>query len=201
MKYSEFLVSVKKFNEKLKKLDKNKKSKLSECRITASDSLNCEIKIIIDRIEKELREFVKTQTTLIKLFKENKQQKLIKKLARKLIITFIKLQLDIKDFFIHTNIFLDTLHRIVKIIYGKQDETYYEFEKKMKRFDDFTKKRNQIIHMLAMVKFTNTENGKLGFDIPKSFNSTWGSKTVKSVDDFIEGTLEDLAKILDYLNQ
>ena len=167
------------------------------CRISYLE-FGDEIKIITDRIKNESEEFQNVTSLILEKIGENEK---IEKEAEKALDLFSKLKLDIKDFYLHTKIFIDTLYRIAKIIYGKSDDRYYDFKKKLKNFKDFREKRNKITHELAQLKFTTTKEGKFGFDIPHSFNASWGTNTVNSINDFVVTTLKNLSNIIKYLRE
>jgi hypothetical protein len=97
-------------------------------------------------------------------------------------------RLDMKSFFIFTQIFLDTLARIIRLTYGKKgeqlpynmtdllksrkamelDEEFFEnLREKMIWYSDFNDKRDDIVHWLGSIRSTTTRQGDMGFDILK----------------------------------
>lgn len=220
MTFNEFYASLRRFDDFLKKLPLKENQELSTCRIEASD-FGSEIKVIVSRIEVELKSVVKIENIILDLVKENKQEEAMK-LVLKWMKPFVKLRLDIKDFFIHTRMFLDILCRIIKICYCKNgqqlplsmtdllknkksleiDKSFFEeLRKKMSWYNNFVKSRNRIVHYLGQLVFTNTREGKFGFGIRKKINSEVGADTVKSIEEFIEETFKNLTEVLNYLTQ
>jgi|SRR3972149_3034541 len=219
MTLNKFYSSLQKFST-LKKAPLRENHELRYCYINASD-FGSEIKVIIGRINKELKKLGKIEKITFSLLKENKEDKSAIKLAIKIIKLIVELRLDIKDFFIHTRIFLDILCRIIKIQYGKKgeqlpqsmtallkskevlkiDEKFFkELRNKMIWYNDFVEKgRDRIVHKLGNLVFTNTKEGKLGFDIPNHFTLSWGTQTVKPIEDYIENTIKNLSEMVDYL--
>jgi len=207
-----------KFSDILKQSPLMDNPKFNACHMNASD-FNYEIEIIIDRVKNDLNEFDKTCKKMLLLVK--KEKKVTKRLGMNAIMLLFKSRLDIKDFYMHTRIFLDVLCKIIKIFYGKRGKQLPEsmskllknkksldvdnkfftgLRKEMTWYDDFVEEgRDRIVHKLAQFRFANTKEGKSGFQILKSFNETWGTKTVKSIENFIDNTLSDLTKLIDYL--
>ncbi len=222
MSLNEFHISLTNFDKNFKKLIPKENHELYISFFEASDFYH-EIKVVVKRIKTELTEFIKAEKIIFDIVKENEHDERIRKFALKAVKSFVKLRLDIKDFFIHTRIFLDILSRIIKLAFGTRgeqlpksmsrllnekykraleiDKIFFEkFKMKMIWYNDFVDNgRDRIVHELGQLVFTNTREGKLGFDILKSFNSSWGTDTVNDVEDFIETTFKNLSEITNYL--
>jgi len=222
MVFNRFQTSIKNFIRILRIAKPKGDSELFRCYMETSD-FDSEIEIITKRIEKELTEFVKSEKMLLNLWKKDEEHKSIDRLLPKTLKLFIKLRLDIKDFFIHTRMFLDIIARIVKVSYGKKgmqlndsmsgllkneksieiNKSFFkELREKMNWYNDFVREgRDIIVHKRGHLVFTNTKDGKFGFDILKRLDSTWGTETVNSIEDFIDKSLENLSEVLDYLTE
>jgi hypothetical protein len=211
-----FRDSAIKFNEILSKAPYKENPKLLACYTNFSIFIG-EIEIIADRVQSDVQDFEES----IRLFQGQENDKIIAELLKKSYESFTKLMLDLKDVFIHTRIFLDTICKIIKIFYGRPGEQFPEsmtdllkndktleidnrfftgLRNKMSWYSDFTEnKRDRIVHKLGYFVMTNTKDGKIGYGITKSFNETWGSDTVESVDKFVQDTLSNLSELLEYL--
>jgi len=214
--------SIKKFTHILKGAKSKENPELFRCYMEISD-FSDELDVIIKRIETELTSFTKNKEKVLNLWKKDKNDKSINRILLKTLNSFIKIRLDIKDFFIHTRMFLDVVSRIIMISYGKRgmqlpdsmskllkNEKSLEINKsffkelrgKMNWYNDFVDEgRDLIVHKRGHLVFTNTKDGKFGFDILKHFDSKWGTETVNSIEDFIDKTLENLSEVLDYLTE
>lgn len=147
-----------------------------------------DIQNIINRIENEVQNIETIGKEIPKLEAKKDNFDMLRKYAE----NWTLLRLDIKSFFIFTQIFLDTLSRIIRCTYGKKGEQLPEkmtdlltkkkalrlesqldadfftnLREKMFWYKDFNDKRDDIVHWLGGIRTTISRKGDLGFDILK----------------------------------
>lgn len=185
-----------------------------------------EVNVIIKRIEADMNTFdTYSKKALMTMVVQNKsidKKNIPDETAKIIVDAFVKLNLDIKSFYVFTKIFLDCLAEIISIFHRKEsselkksmtdllkdirnkkisdDDNFFSIlEGKLKWYDSFTDDRDRIVHKYPQLKFTNTKDQKFGYKMLKELNETWGSETVKSIDDDIQEKLSYLSEILDYM--
>jgi hypothetical protein len=101
---------------------------------------------------------------------------------------YILLRVDVKTFFLFTQVFLDTLARAIRESYGRSgrqlpysmtdlltnaaaqdiDAPFFSrLRNEMAWYSDFNDKRDDIAHWLGSPRFTTTRSGDYGFDLLK----------------------------------
>lgn len=176
-----------------------------------------EIKIIVQRIEAETQKSTELANRMIEIIRANEEPE--HDLLMEAGENFTSLRLDIKSFFIFTKIFLDTLARIIRLIFEqKGDQLSWDMTKlltskklmeldsdfaeelknRMLWYDTLVTRRVEIEHYLGSIFSTTTRNGKLGFDLigQKIRKNTWGTDTVTSITDYTEDTISNLSKVI-----
>ena len=183
---------------------------------------NDELRLIIERIEKELESNKLLYTKFFNRISKSSEPDSgeLEEWARGLSL----LNLDIKSFIIFTRIFCDTLCRFIRLLYGVpghqlpqsmngllESEKAIEIDKdffsglndRMDWFHGLRDKRVEIEHYLGGIRSTSTRNGSLGFDIigMRDKGRSWGTDTVQSISDFIQNTINSLTIVLRYVSK
>ena len=176
---------------------------------------NGQIKSIVGRIEDESQKFVSfSKQVFTEMGKEKPNNELLLQLGDNLVL----LRLDIESFYIFTRMFLDTLARVVRLLYGKNGEQLptsmtdllksKKFEgldnnfssglrEKMSWYDDFTLTRDNIVHFLGSMVSTPTRDGSLGFGIlGVKDEPSWGTDTMKPIIRYVEDILNRLSEVI-----
>jgi len=183
------------------------------------------LRIISERLCDEIHELNQLDKQIIN--KMMKEEEINDKILQNYLINFGKIQLDLSDFFIYTRIFLDTLTKCIKTSFLKtgykkyaqfpesstdllRDIEKYKFQidrtflenlgLKMTWVLRFTEHRNGLVHKLYHFVFTNTRNGKFGFDVINEIRRTWGTNTVKSIINEIQDTVNQIEELLRFLS-
>lgn len=179
-----------------------------------------ELGIIVNRIKEDVSDIEEIDKQIFEDVKKNVKIEEPQRYA-KILHHFSRLNLDIKDFFIHTRIFLDTICRIIKISYGKKgemlplsmsdllknkasldiDNAFFQgLRQKMTWFDEFRSHRVRIEHRLSEIKMATGFGEKFKFQILKSFTESWGSETMQPLLDYIVEIVSNLKELSDFLN-
>lgn len=182
------------------------------------------ITIIIDRIVNDIYAFEKF--TLLLQNTTKKDQKPEKELISNCLLAFSRMRLDFLDFFLHSRIFFNVLTRSIRqsfkhsqiknynlIPYSSTSllkkidvckdnidpDIFKEIEKHMKWIPQFTDDRDGLVHKYFHFTFTNTRNGKLGFDLLGNVRRTWGTDTVKPIIDELQRYVDKITNLLKFL--
>lgn len=184
-----------------------------------------EIRLVVQRIEteaQELMELTKKTMDMLRASEELDKALSAERFAKE-VEKLTSLRLDIKSFFIFTRIFLDTLARIIGLCFDKKDrqqlprsmtklvghkklmELDSSFAQGLKDkilwFDNFRRQRVEIEHFLGSIRST-TMDEKFCFDILGSrIRRSWGSSTVASITDYMEGILRNLSELILHIHQ
>lgn len=217
MDLSNFQKSGSQFLEKLKAVPAERYPSISNFESALRDYLG-EIETITSRIEEELQKYDAASKRIMEIASKNPQ------LPEDLTLEFFRywtaMRLDIKDFFIHTKIFLDAIAGLIVVLHFGDKESerismssllhankkryhgafYSGLKKEMVWYSDFNENRNRVVHSRGRMVHTTTPDGKPGFEIIKEHHQVWGSQTMKD-DGVFKNTIDNLTKLLDYLNK
>lgn len=185
------------------------------------DCYQIEISHIISRIEKELKIFNITEKEFLNL--QEKNMKTLENLSIKSYKNLMLFILDFKSFFVFTQIFLDTLARIIRSTYGKKgkqlpqnmtallrskkamelDADFFDkLRKKMAWYGIFNDRRDSIVHWLGNVRTTPSLKDDVEFDVlkfdihAKEQRKLWEINAVNSALDYIEETMGNLSRVI-----
>lgn len=185
-----------------------------------------ELTIITKRIEEDLEEEITSEKHVFNLLKEKKEVSDAE--IEKGFNAFMRLMLDLSDFYIYTRIFLDTLTICVKLSFinsgnrnagiMKHSVNYLLNEENRKtcknRIDkqffiglethlgwigNFRKSRDGLVHRQHHFVFTTTRQGERGYEIMDMTKVEWGSDTVRSIRAELQNYVNNLTELVGYL--
>lgn len=215
MDFANFSRFALEFGERLRKIPEEQFPPISNYYSTYFDYIG-EIQLMAARIEKNVEDYQSYVKKIIALGDAvYEHPDLLEEFGN----NFTAMRLDIKDFFIHTRIFLDALAGMIQFSYHNtgrmppnsmnkllaripesySDNFFVGLKEEMKWFSELKKRRDDIVHVLGSMVHTNTVDGRHGFEIINKHHQTWGSKTVVAVEDVLKCTVEDITGLIEYL--
>jgi hypothetical protein len=147
-----------------------------------------ETKSIIERIEKETALMEETSRGVVAAVRRREDPKAVETLMKAHSEAFILLRVDVKTFFLFTQVFLDTLARVIRESYGRRGQQldtsmtgllsnnaamdidapfFSRLRENTAWYCDFNDRRDSIAHWLGAPRFTATKTGDLGVDFLK----------------------------------
>jgi len=181
-----------------------------------------EIKIIVERIEEETLEYVKSFREISEIAQREEEPD--DELLDKLLKCHSLIRLDIKSFIIFTRIFIDTLAKIVTLCFGDKakhlpqtmttllkdakfltlDPDFAEgFRNKMSWVTALVENRVEIEHCLGSIRWYTPEEGKFGFSIrgsrTRKNRELLGTDRIESITKYMKEILSNLSEVISFI--
>jgi hypothetical protein len=185
-----------------------------------------QIPIILHRIEQDIEDHQLSTKISFESMKAVKE--LDDTVIKDGIVALEKLMLDLSDFYVYTRIFLDALALTVKLSFKKSgnknadlmkhtikcllnkqtlniykqkiDQRFFVgLEQHLSWITDFRDSRDGLVHQYHHFVFTYTKQGEMGYDIMDLTKISWGTESVKAIMPEIKKHVDDLTKLLNYL--
>lgn len=178
-----------------------------------------ELMVITERIGLDIQSLASARNRLVEYTKLHPNQVLPIELTEPFYEWSTKVRLDLKDIFVHTRIFLDTICLVIKVAYGNKgkglnnrmtqllqsdyslqlDHKFFTgLRDKLAWYDDFVKRRDRVVHSFGMFRFIHEDDGAR-FEVIGKIDDTWGPNT-KKVTQFVEDVISNLTILVNYVN-
>jgi hypothetical protein len=147
---------------------------------------------------------------------------------KKDLLNYIKLNLDLQDFYFYTRRFLDSLNLFMKSFFcvtrnnGYQMSNHASDLTKSKKLNEYKQRidlaffqgleqhilwlknfidhRDGLVHKNDYHVFTTTRKGTLGFELFDISKNSWGTDTVKDLEEELQRTIDHLSGLIEYVS-